>query len=153
MAQVETKIAVGVAEVRRLLAGLLKAANDVDFILGYSNLDRLHANFPEYEYDSTNPARQGSGRPSKLLYSSSQGPIYKAGDQLHNRQSRFVPESLNAFSGDFSIIGDNVLFLIFELNRAPVGINIRSAQLAQDFTALFNSLWDAAKPTDQTEET
>ena len=118
---------------------------DVEFVYGISNIDRVNDFFPEFEAASANPQRKSAGIRSKFLYTSSRGPVLRETDHLSNRQSRFVPIEQFPMMSDFTIVGDNVMMLTLN-GKNPLGITITSTELAASFKAIFDITWAAAEP-------
>jgi sugar-specific transcriptional regulator TrmB len=114
-----------------------------DMVYGVSNLDQLHAFFPEIKEANTNPQRLRKQIKSKFIYTSSRGPIYHDGDAAMGRDSRFIPADKFPFKGDFSIIGDHIIMISFTVAH-PLAITIKSQELAAGMRAIFNLLWEQA---------
>ncbi len=117
-------------------------------IYGISNLDQLHAFFPDLERASSNPERVKYGLHSKFIYTSKRGPIYQASDTDRNRESRFIPYDRYPLSGDLTIVGDRIIMVSLTGQR-PIGITIQSADLAAGMRAMFEILWDSSRQFNQ----
>jgi sugar-specific transcriptional regulator TrmB len=115
-----------------------------DTVYGISDLDQLHAMFPDIEGNSANPERVKHGVKSKYLYTSSRGPIYKVSDTQALRESRFLPREVFPFKGDISINNGHVIMLTLTGGK-PIGVLIESQELADSMLALFNMAWVAAE--------
>lgn len=113
-------------------------------VYGISNLDDIYSVFPEFKSEKSNPERVRLGIKSKFLYTSSHGPILKPTDKAMLRESRFVPSEKYPFVGDISIAGDNIVLFSLAGSR-PIGVTIRSAELAKAMIAFFDLAWDAAE--------
>lgn len=113
-------------------------------VCGFSNLDQLYSYFPEFRQTHANPARTKAGIASRFLYGFSEGPVMKAYDRQTNRQSRWIPLDKYPAEGDFTIVGNKIMFLAFG-GKHPVGITIESGELARGMRTLFNMAWDLAK--------
>ena len=118
---------------------------DVDFVYGISNIDRVNDFFPDIKAADANPKRKAAGIRSKFLYTSARGPILHTSDKLSNRESRFVPMDQFPMMSDFTIVGDNVMMLTLNGDN-PLGITITSSELAASFKAIFDITWAAAEP-------
>jgi predicted transcriptional regulator len=119
-------------------------AGDVKQTFGVSNLDQLHAFFPEMSATGVNLERTKHNIRSNFLYTTTRGPIYANADKTSNRTSRWVPPEKYLFQGDFSIIGDYIIFLSLASSN-PIGITIHSHDIAQGMLALFNLAWENAE--------
>ena len=111
---------------------------------GVSNLDQLHAFFPEILENSLNPERTKNKIRSHFLYTSSRGPIYADSDAKSNRVSRWVPTDVYPLQGDFTIIGDYIILLSLS-GPNPIGITINSPEIAKGMLAFFNLAWEGAE--------
>jgi sugar-specific transcriptional regulator TrmB len=131
--------------IRGMMASFLSShkRDEVETVYGISNLDQLYEFFPEFAAQGGNPDRIKSQVPSKIIYTSKQGPIMKPNDRALNRQSRFVPETGFELNGDLSIVGDYVVLLSLTGNK-PIGITIQSDQLAKTMLGLFELAWETA---------
>lgn len=118
-------------------------AGDVTDAYGVSNLDQLHAFFPEMAQTGVNPERTKNKVRSHFLYTTTRGPIYDDTDENSNRESRWVPIDKYSFQGDFSIIGDYIILLSLGGSN-PIGITIKSREIAQGMLAMFHLAWDGA---------
>lgn len=116
----------------------------VPFVYGFTDLDQLYSYFPEYRTAAANPIRVRAGIRSHFLYTSSEGPILARTDKENNRESRYLPPDIFPMSGDFTIVGDNVLMLALSGSR-PTGVTITSKELAQGLKAMFMVAWEAAE--------
>ncbi len=112
-------------------------------VYGISNLDQLHAFFPEIEEMNANPDRIRRGVRSKYLYTTERGPIYRQGDALRNRESRYVPPEHYPISGECNIVDDYVILLSLT-GKKPIGISIQSREIAAGMMAIFSMAWDRA---------
>lgn len=118
---------------------------DIEYVYGISNLDDLHQFFPEIAEQAGNPSRLKSGLRSKFLYTSKKGAIYKDSDDERRRISRYLPPEKFNFEGDISIWGDYVVYLSLRGAR-PIGVVIKSHELAQSMIALFELGWASSTP-------
>ncbi len=111
---------------------------------GISNIDQVYAFFPEFRANLTNPSRAQSGIKSRFIYTSAEGPILKSSDRQRNRDSRWLPVDKYPLHGDINIVGDHIVMLSLTGTR-PLGVSIRSAELAKSLLALFELVWDASE--------
>lgn len=119
-------------------------AEGIKEVHGISNLDHLYTIFPEFRESVSNPSRVRAGIKSYIIYTSHEGPIFKQSDKRTNRESRFVPVEKYPISGDIGIVGPH-LFLLSLTGSKPLGITIRSEELAEGMRALFKLAWQAAE--------
>jgi sugar-specific transcriptional regulator TrmB len=118
-------------------------SDDVDVVYGMSNLDQLYVFFPEIRHAHSNPQRTTAGIRSKFIYTSNEGALLKDSDAASNRESRFFPPDKFPMSGDFTIVGDNVMLLTLN-GQHPMGVTIESSELAKGFKAIFSAAWEAS---------
>ncbi len=110
---------------------------------GISNLDQLYEYFPEFESANANPQRAEAGIRSRFIYTSVKGPVLKDTDEQRIRESRWLPHDKFPVSGDFTVIGNDIMML--SLNPANrIGITISSKELADGLRAIFEVAWEAA---------
>ncbi len=117
---------------------------EVDMVYGMSNLDQLHAFYPEMAERLSNPERVKFKIPSRFIYTSERGPIYKETDKQALRQSRWVSADKYPMNGDINIIGDYVILLALTGNK-PIGITIHSKELAKGMKVIFELAWQTAE--------
>lgn len=117
---------------------------DVEEVCGISNLDQIHAFFPEFRLAAGNPQRKKAGIKSRYLYTSNEGPILRESDSISNRTSRYLPYDKFPMSGDFTIVGNAIMILSLNGDN-PIGISIESPELAQGFRGIFEAAWFAAE--------
>jgi sugar-specific transcriptional regulator TrmB len=117
---------------------------EIDTVYGMSNLDQLHAFYPEMAEQLSNPERVENKVRSKFLYTSSRGAIYKATDKQAMRESRWVPADKFPMNGDINIIGDYIIMLSLAGNK-PIGITIQSSELSKGMLAIFELAWKTAE--------
>ena len=115
-----------------------------DIIYGISNLDQVFRYFPDIREQGSNPRRQRESIKSRMIYTSSRGPILKGNDAEFNRESRYLPPEKFDMAGDFTIIGDTIVMLALT-GKQPLGVTITSSVLAQGFRVIFDVVWDTAK--------
>ncbi len=107
-----------------------------------ASLDDVIRIFPTHPEDYT-PRRVRRGIHSKLIYTTSRGPILKDTDEKMLRESRYVPPEHFKLASDMAIYGDNVA--LSALHERPYGIIIESKEIATSMRALFYLAWDQAK--------
>lgn len=136
----------GVEGIRSIVQTFPQAGKNsgVKEVYGISNLDQVYTVFPEFKAARTNPERVKLGLRSRYIYTTSEGAVLKANDKQSNRESRFVPSDKYPISGDISISGDNVILFSFS-GAKPIGVTIKSAEVAKAMKALFEIAWDAAE--------
>lgn len=107
-----------------------------------ASLDDVIRIFPTHPEDYT-PRRVKRGIRSKLIYTTSRGPILKDTDKQMLRESRYVPPEHFALTSDMAIYGNNVA--LSALHERPYGIIIESKEIATSMRALFYLAWDQTK--------
>jgi len=118
--------------------------SNVDLVYGISNLDQFYTFFPEFREYGANPGRIKAGVPSRTIYTSSEGPILKDRDESKNRQSRWLPPDKYPMTGDFTVMGDFVNMISLG-GATPLGVTIKSQDLAQGLQVMFMLAWEAAE--------
>ncbi len=118
--------------------------SNADSAYGFSNLDQFYSYFPEYRALGANPQRLRSSIESRMIYASIEGPILKKGDIERNRTSRWLPLDKFPVSGDFTVSGDMIIMLTLTGSN-PIGITIKSQELAKGLRAMFEAAWEAAE--------
>ncbi|HEX7259664.1 MAG TPA: helix-turn-helix domain-containing protein, partial [Candidatus Saccharimonadia bacterium] len=79
-------------------------ADGVKQLYGMSNLDQLHAFFPEIAAESSNPERVAAGIASQYIYTSTRGRVYLPDDRENNRHSCYVPIDQYPLNGDMTVV-------------------------------------------------
>lgn len=118
-------------------------SQNVSETFGISDLDKLTKIFPEIEKHSGNPSRIKANVRSKFIYTSSRGPIMEDSDKEKLRESLYVPHDKFNFDSDISIAGDYVV-LISLASSNPIGVVIKSKNIADSMKAIFNLAWESA---------
>lgn len=108
---------------------------------GMSNLDELHAIFPEIAAAESNPDRVKAGMHSRIIYTSKRGAILGKGDKNKLRQSKYVDIKNYPIHGDMAIVGDRVA-MVSLAGTQPIGVIIKSRELTGMLTSLFNLAWE-----------
>ena len=80
--------------------------------------------------------------PSRLIYSSSQGPVLSASGGESSRQTRFIPPTKMPFSGDITIFANSVV--IVSVKGQVSAVVIEHPGIADSFRGFFNFLWEFA---------
>ncbi|HSX47024.1 MAG TPA: hypothetical protein VLF87_03500, partial [Patescibacteria group bacterium] len=114
---------------------------------GVTNVDQLHAFFPEIDANQANPARLHAHVTSQVIYTTKQGAVYRSTDKQRNRISRFVPSKFQ-LNGDLSIVGDHIVMLALTGSK-PIGVTIESKELAAMMRGLFDLAWESAEKYDK----
>ena len=117
---------------------LLKSVNKE--VLSFSSADSLLKIFPDHP-KSYSPRRVQKGIKSKLIYTSSRGPILKRNDEKMLREAKHISSDKFPFKSDITIYDDNIG--IDALEGKPIGILITHKELANSFRALFNLVWNS----------
>lgn len=116
---------------------------DVEYIYGFSDVDKVQKLFPEIAKSQGNPVRIKVGKKSRLIYTSEKGPIYKETDKESYRESRHVSGDQYPINGDITLVGDHIVMLSLDGDK-PFGVTIKSAPLTSAMRAMFELAWIAA---------
>lgn len=133
----------GIEGVKTMLSGTFKVKTEAKEILGIMDLDSALQIFPKLTEEYT-PARAKHGIHSRVIYTSSQGPLFAKTDTAALRESRFLPKNKFPFSGDISIYGDEVVMSAIK-SAKPFGIIIESKEIADSLRAFFELAWQGAE--------
>jgi hypothetical protein len=135
----------GAADISLLVASLFDhTACKPQVALGITNIDVLQPHFPEYNFSSGNASRLAAGVPGRVIYTSSNGPVYGRSDKLLNRESRYLPPHLLERCGDVTIVDDTVVFMSEE-GSDVVALAVTSPLVARQMRGLFELVWARAK--------
>ena len=117
---------------------------EAKMIYGVTNLDHVFNYFPEIRERKFNPNRLSEGIASRMIYTSSLGPILKDDDAALNRESRYLPSDRFNMAGDFTIIGDTIIMMSLT-GKQPIAVTITSSVLAQGLRVIFQVAWGNAE--------
>ncbi|OGZ45170.1 MAG: hypothetical protein A3J54_03525 [Candidatus Ryanbacteria bacterium RIFCSPHIGHO2_02_FULL_45_13b] len=109
---------------------------------GISSADDIYRIFPQHK-GSYVSERVKKGIRSKLIYTSSQGAMYKEKDETALREAIHIPKGMLNFHADLDVYGDSIS--ISALTGKLSGIIIHHKDLADSFRTLFDFLWDTYK--------
>lgn len=110
-------------------------------VVSISSSDDVFRVFPSHT-KSYSPRRVKKGIPARLIYTSSQGKIFKESDKEMLREAMYLPsEEYNNYHADVVISGNQIH--ISALKGKISGIVIDHKDLADSFRALFEMLWRA----------
>ena len=131
----------GVDGLKKVYMDTIKEKNE---ILEFVSLKNIH---PEIEFHSTNyyiPRRIKNGVPIKIIVSE---PAHSQRIGLMNsakelREVKAVDGDKFPIPLDCYIYGDNVSFALYRTDSEPVGIIVRSAEIAQMLRSLFGFIWE-----------
>ncbi len=129
----------GIEGVKTMLSGTFKVKTEAKEILGVMDLDGALQIFPKLTEEYT-PERAGRGISSRVIYTSSQGPLFEKTDAAMLRESRFLPKDKFPFSGDISIYGDEVVISAIK-SAKPFGVIMESKEIADSLRAVFELAW------------
>ena len=132
----------GIEGVKTMLSGTFKIKTEAKEVLGIMDLDSALQVFPKLTEEYT-PERAKHGIRSRVIYTSSRGPLFAKTDAAMLRESRFLPKNKFPFSGDISIYGDEVVISAIK-SAKPFGIIIESREIADSLRAVFELAWQGA---------
>ena len=133
----------GIEGVKTMLSGTFKVKTEAKEILGIMDLDNALQIFPTLTAEYA-PERAKHGIRSRVIYTSSQGPLFAKTDSAMLRESRFLSKNKFPFSGDISIYGDEVVMSAIK-SAKPFGIIIESKEIADSLRAVFELAWQGAE--------
>lgn len=112
-------------------------------ILEFVSIKKIH---PEIEFHSSNyyiPQRIKRKIPIKILVSgqAKSSRIKLVTDVYALREVKLLDENLYPIPLDCYIYGDNVSFALYRKDTEPIGIIIRSKEIATTLRSLFNFIW------------
>mgnify|MGYP001600274771 FL=1 len=115
-------------------------------ILEFVSLKQIH---PEIEFHSSNyyiPQRIKRKIPIKILVSglAKSNRIKLSTDAYALREVKLLNETLYPIPLDCYIYGDNISFALYRKDTEPIGIIIRSKEIATTLNSLFNFIWEKA---------
>lgn len=108
-------------------------------IYGIFSHDALLGVFPNHKSDYTQ-TRIKKKITTKIIYTSSQGPILNKNMKAMLREAKFVPQEKFDFASDITIFDDSVA--VSSLSGTVSGTLIKHPQVAKSFRGLFNLLWN-----------
>ncbi len=105
-------------------------------ISSYDDVLRL---FPDH-LKSFSPRRIESKITSKLIYTSSKGPIMELSKNEHG-EARYIPSEKMPIDFDMAIYGNTIALISLKTSNIS-GVFIEHTQLAESFKGLFNFIWN-----------
>ena len=110
-------------------------------VTAITSFDDVFEVFPRHisEYS---PKRVQRKIRSRIIYTSSEGPILEKTDKSMLRETKFIPKDKMPFSGDITIFGDSIA--IVALKGKISGIIIDHPEIANSFRNFFEFLWQFA---------
>lgn len=116
---------------------------EIEYIYGFSDVDKVQKLFPEIAKSKGNPVRIRVGKRSRLIYTSVRGPIYKDSDKESYRESRHIAGDKYPINGDITLLGDYIVMLSLDGDK-PFGVTIKSGPLSTAIRAMFELAWVSA---------
>lgn len=113
-----------------------------------TNVDQINHFFNDLGTGHPNPTRLHSGIHDVFLYTSERGAIYKDTDKESDRESRYIPFDQYPIKGNISILDDYVVILSLK-GESPIGISIRSQEIADNMRVIFDLAWQQAAQFNQ----
>jgi HTH-type transcriptional regulator, sugar sensing transcriptional regulator len=116
-------------------------------ILEFVSLEKIH---PEIEFHSKNyyiPARINRGIPIKIVVSGETESklIWLKTDEYALREIKIIDKNKFPIPLDCYIYGENVSFALYRTDSEPIGVIIRSKEIAQAMRSLFEYVWEGEK--------
>lgn len=137
-------------EVYEGIEGLKKVYNDtlntVGEILVVNQISRYNKNFLDWVVSEYVPARISRNIKVRALSEEAESARRHMGSKEHElRATRHLPFGKFKFRMEIMIYNDNIGFLNIETGSPLVAIVIRSKQMAETLSALFNLAWEGAE--------
>ena len=105
-----------------------------------ASVDQIFDVFPSHTTNYST-RRIKKGIKSRLIYTSSKGPILKDSDEKMLRESKFIEEKRMPLSGDLAVYGDSVA--ITALTGKISGVIIDHPEIANSFRSFFELIWNS----------
>lgn len=123
---------------KTVIESILKSK--VKTISGITPVDSLFGLFPRKEHGEymASPRVQKKIK-ARLIYTSSEGPIYREKDPANLRDSLYINEKEFPFKGGVDIYGNNVAFYSYRGNI--MGVIIENEDIAQTMQTVFDMIW------------
>ena len=125
----------GIEGVRTMQEEFLKGGELVEGITSWDDVLKLD---PEHQ-KTYRPKRIQKGIKSRMIYTSSQGPVLQKEDPTSLRESRYVSQNSYPILADISVGGNRVAFVA--LKEKPFGIIIENADIAKTVQTFFKLAW------------
>lgn len=133
----------GIEGVKTMLKETFKIKPEEKEVVAIISLDEFLELFPQLS-DEYTPERVRRGIKSRVIYTSSHGPILKEFDAKLLRESRFLLKEKLPFASDINVYGNEVAISVVKGTR-PFGVILESKEIADSVRALFNLLWESAQ--------
>jgi len=133
----------GIENLKKLYMDNLKTKAE---ILEFVSIEKIH---PEIEFHSTNyyiPERIKRKIPIKIIVSGSvKGKRINLKTATHHlREVKNINEKLYPIPLDLYIYDDNISFSVYRTDSEPIGVIIRSREIAQTMRSLHKFIWNKA---------
>lgn len=112
-------------------------------IESFANLDKVFEIFPKHEEDYSQK-RIEKGIESRVIYTRKDGPLAGANDPAKLRRTRYLASNKLPLGADITIYDNKVALATYRAK--PIGVVIESQEIADTLRAIFNLVWDNAKP-------
>lgn len=127
----------GIDGIRTMQEEFLKGSGQL--VEGITSWDDVLKLDPEHQ-TTYRPKRIQKGIKSRVIYTSSRGPILQKEDASSLRESRFVPADTFPISADISVSGNRVAFVV--LKEKPFGVIVENADVAKTIRTFFKLAWE-----------
>ncbi|MEN9342304.1 MAG: hypothetical protein RIQ54_560 [Candidatus Parcubacteria bacterium] len=134
----------GIEGIRKMQEEFLRSGEKVVYeISSYDDVLRL---FPDH-LKSFSPRRIENKITSKLIYTSSTGPIAEL-SKNENGEARYIPSDKMPIDFDVAIYGNTIALISLKTSNIS-GVFIEHTQLAESFRGLFNFIWNGLQQSSQ----
>lgn len=130
------------------IEGLKKTFQDMlrqrQAIVEFVGTEKIMPEFEKYLQNYFIPYRVKYNIPLKMIISGSakSGTWNLKSDPAFVREVRTIPKELFPVPLDCNIYGDNVSFALYRQDSEPIGVIIRSKEIATTMRSLFNFIWE-----------
>ena len=130
----------GIEGLRTIQEEFLKTADNL--IEGITSWDDVIQLLPKHK-ESYSPKRIKKGIKTKMIYTSSRGPIFQAEDAEALRESYLIPADKFPVAADIAVSNNMVSLIV--LKEKPFGIIIENQHIADSIRSLLRLAFEAAR--------
>ncbi|MBT3705113.1 hypothetical protein HOG17_05035 [Candidatus Peregrinibacteria bacterium] len=116
-------------------------------ILNFSNSEAIRNIWPEYDKEYVTKRTKRKIHLKGIITADEAGKKVHAEDPKYNREMRLLPKDKYQFTNEINIYDDKVAIISFA-SETPLGMIIKSPQIANSQRAIFQICWDFAGGTE-----